>query len=96
MSQYKKTTHRAVIVTEEIYQSRLLGSPVLASFTEADLKYMEDDIVCPKCGEQGVSGGEININAGRTTQEIECLNCGFKYQDIYVLVGYEEMENKDD
>jgi hypothetical protein len=43
---------------------------------------------CPHCGSEAISGGEINIDAGVASQEVECDECNARWHDLYTLTGY--------
>jgi len=47
---------------------------------------------CPYCDSLDIKGGFVQIDAGSAWQEIECLDCGKLWKDIYRLVDIEEDE----
>jgi hypothetical protein len=43
---------------------------------------------CPFCGSSQLDGvGSLEIDGGEIWQEIECLDCDARWDDIYKLVG---------
>lgn len=40
---------------------------------------------CPFCSSRDVDGQFIEVDAGRATQPMGCLNCGGQWTDQYVL-----------
>ena len=60
-------------------------------------EYVRDlGLLCPKC--KGVDcldcpqGVDPEINGSSGYAEVKCAECGFKYYDLWKLVGFEEME----
>lgn len=47
--------------------------------------------VCPACRSENISAGDCNHEAP-ATQEVECKDCGATWNDIYKLVGYEDLK----
>lgn len=45
-------------------------------------------VKCPYCGGGDVEGQEVTIDAGGSSQEVSCLDCGAVWHDQYRLVGY--------
>lgn len=61
-------------------------------FTREQVKeYLKDcGLRCPYCGSDQIEGDEWNSGAGEAWQEIRCLACDKKWDDLYNLVGIEE------
>ncbi len=49
---------------------------------------------CPVCEDNKVEGGEITINNGQATQNIDCLSCGSYWTDVYRLEGYDNLHDE--
>jgi hypothetical protein len=43
-------------------------------------------LICPFCKAESVQGGFIHVEAGKTLQEMNCLECDSKWQDVYQLI----------
>ena len=43
-------------------------------------------LMCPFCSAASVQGGFIRIEAGKAFQEMNCLECEHKWQDVYRLI----------
>jgi Zn finger protein HypA/HybF involved in hydrogenase expression len=49
-------------------------------------KYLEHPELCPVCGSDQTEAGKTNFDDGvLMTQEVHCLKCEAKWQDIYTL-----------
>lgn len=62
-------------------------------FTDAQFaKYREKGgSECPMCGSEELSGGFIEIEAGKAYQKILCARCGILWRDVYVLVAINKL-----
>ena len=49
-------------------------------------------IHCPKCKGDEITGGFIEIDAGKAYQKMSCPDCETRWTDVYQLVGIEETE----
>jgi len=48
---------------------------------------------CPKCDSGNISASETEfIDGGEAIQNVDCLDCGAKWRDIYKLKQYEKRE----
>lgn len=62
----------------------------MADFTQSELKsYLTHPGMCPRCKRSGLEGGSIEIDGGIAWQEINCLDCALKWNDIYQLTNAE-------
>ena len=43
-------------------------------------------LVCPFCKTESVQGGFIQVEAGKAFQEMNCLECENRWQDVYQLI----------
>lgn len=43
---------------------------------------------CPACCADNIEGGEWNSEAGQATQNVRCLNCEARWQDVYTLTTF--------
>jgi transcription elongation factor Elf1 len=43
-------------------------------------------LVCPFCKAESVQGGFIQVEAGKAIQDMSCLECENRWQDVYQLV----------
>ena len=43
-------------------------------------------LVCPFCEAESVQGGFIQVEAGKAIQEMNCLECENRWQDVYQLI----------
>jgi Zn-finger nucleic acid-binding protein len=59
-----------------------------------DAQYIINPNVCPSCHSHDVTGGRINIDV-QTTQEVTCDTCGATWIDVYQLMGYMELKEKE-
>lgn len=48
--------------------------------------------VCPVCGTDDITGGDIDFAEGSIEQQIRCDRCGAEWQDDYDLTGYCNLE----
>lgn len=46
---------------------------------------------CPFCGSDNFDGEEIEYDSGIAWQDVECNECGKRWQDQYSLTGYKEI-----
>ncbi len=49
--------------------------------------------ICPQCRGTQFDCDSIDIDGKYATQDINCLNCGFSWRDIYVLCDYQILED---
>lgn len=47
---------------------------------------------CPNCRSGNVLGGAFEVEDERCWQNITCQSCGFEWNDLYRLAGYEGIE----
>lgn len=59
-----------------------------------DAQYIKNPNVCPSCHGHYVTGGRIRIDV-QTTQEVTCDTCGATWVDVYQLIGYMELKEKE-
>jgi predicted Zn-ribbon and HTH transcriptional regulator len=45
---------------------------------------------CPNCQSGEIEGGPFEVEGERCWQPVRCLVCGFNWNDLYRLSGYEE------
>lgn len=70
----------------------LLGAAVDVAEPVSDEEYIRrSDNRCPVCGEDGVEGGNVDIQTPFAFQPCGCV-CGARWVDRYVLSGYQELE----
>lgn len=43
-------------------------------------------VSCPFCETESIQGGFLEIEAGRASQEMSCIESGRDWQDVYQLV----------
>jgi DNA-directed RNA polymerase subunit M/transcription elongation factor TFIIS len=48
---------------------------------------------CPHCNSANITGGQVNIAAGRAEQEVTCGSCHRAWTAVYELIGIEEIES---
>lgn len=41
---------------------------------------------CPNCGGADLTGGPVEVDAGRAAQPMRCESCAARWRDEYVLV----------
>ncbi len=60
----------------------------------ADIKkYVEDGgCSCPFCGSEDIGGDDVTTGGGEAPQEMSCLECNARWNDVYDLVGIEVIE----
>ena len=46
--------------------------------------------ICFGCGSKNIDAGQFDFGSADVTQDRNCKDCGFKWRDIYKLVGMEE------
>jgi len=44
-------------------------------------------VFCPFCKAPDIEGGPVEVNAGRTTQEMSCQKCSACWEDQYTLTN---------
>lgn len=60
----------------------------------SDQEYLDKDGTrCPCCNSEAIEGRGWNSFGTTASQEIVCLDCDASWWDIYVLTGYELIEN---
>jgi hypothetical protein len=47
---------------------------------------------CPYCGDDGLSGEHVEIDAGFAWQEVDCSACGASWHDLYTLTGIDTLD----
>lgn len=47
--------------------------------------------VCPVCGSHEVTGDNIEVDGSQAWQEVSCDQCGATWQDVYQLIGYDNL-----
>lgn len=47
---------------------------------------------CPACRTTQITGGTIDIDGTEAFQEVSCNNCGASWNDLYRLVGFDDLE----
>lgn len=87
-------------VTEECIQ-RLSGRATNEEYLLGSGMY------CPKCGETHCltasdnddgdddEGAWFNSDSTEARRQISCDQCGFRFRDVYKLVGYEEIHDEE-
>ena len=61
--------------------------PDCSEITEAiHAKYLANPSICPWCGGALEAYSAPEVDEGVVTQEIDCLECGRSWQDVYHLV----------
>ena len=54
-------------------------------------------LVCPQCrSEQIEAPNGVEIDAGTARQEMGCLDCGATWEDVYTLIGYDNLRREVD
>jgi len=54
-------------------------------------QYLKQSYKCPQCDSENISASETEfIDGGEVIQNVDCLECGAKWRDIYKLKEYEE------
>lgn len=49
--------------------------------------------LCPNCQSSDIEGtGRLSYDGDWQTNEIQCLDCGAYWDDLYTLDGYENLE----
>lgn len=46
---------------------------------------------CPVCRSENIEGGSVEVDAGAATQEVYCVDCGSEWEDVYSLIGYQNL-----
>ena len=60
---------------------------------KAQKQYVAYPYKCPKCDSGNISASETEfIDGGEAIQNVDCLDCGAKWRDIYKLKQYEKRE----
>lgn len=47
---------------------------------------------CPHCDSNDLEGGKFDVDTNRAWQAITCLSCEATWNDVYHLVGYDDLE----
>lgn len=50
--------------------------------------------VCPQCGATNITGGFVEIEGCKAFQKVGCNSCDATWNDIYRLVGYDNLETE--
>ena len=58
-------------------------------------KYLKNPNHCPNCDSENIEGGFFESDSNEAWQIVDCLDCGFQWNDIYVLdnIDWEEGQN---
>jgi hypothetical protein len=48
--------------------------------------------LCPYCGDDGISGGSVEIDSGFAWQDVDCSACGASWHDLYTLTGIDTLD----
>ncbi len=54
-------------------------------------QYPKTSLHCPYCDSTNIQGREWDAERDEAWQVVVCDDCNKKWQDIYALVGYEEV-----
>ena len=46
-------------------------------------------VTCPVCESSDIEGRQMQVDSACSWQQIECIECGAEWHDIYKLVGCE-------
>jgi hypothetical protein len=49
---------------------------------------------CPYCGDDGISGGPVEIDGGCAWQEVDCPACGATWHDVYTLAAVDVLDDR--
>ena len=60
-----------------------------------DAQYVLNPNICPSCRGKEVSGGSIEVDGTQAWQGVSCDCCGATWNDIYQLMGYMELKEKE-
>lgn len=60
---------------------------------QTNAEHAENGGQCPKCGGGNIEGRFIEIEGNEATQIVDCLDCEFSWQDIYLLQRFEPIES---
>jgi len=55
-------------------------------------EYTQDPSLCPFCNSDNVEAGYLETDGNSAWQRITCLDCRKEWNDLYDLVGYEEIK----
>ena len=47
--------------------------------------------LCPACGSSNLSGNSVQVESGVAWQGVECDDCKASWNDVFKLIGYEEL-----
>jgi hypothetical protein len=87
-----ETINRPLILPKSTVQvldsigSRKLSSGQVGNYL------LHGGIHCPDCLSHQISGGSVDINEGRASQEVSCTSCGLVWWDDYQLVGISDVK----
>ena len=56
-----------------------------SEIAEAIQRYVEKPYFCPACGSPDIEAGSRDADCNVMTQEVKCIDCDFKWTDVYVL-----------
>ena len=51
-------------------------------------EYLKDPGRCPRCGEDDIGGGPVDICGNAAHQEMSCNHCNAEWTDTYNLSSY--------
>jgi len=57
-------------------------------------EYIKEEL-CPVCGHNDVSGESVEISNGQATQNVDCLECGSYWTDVYKLTKYDNLHDEE-
>jgi predicted Zn finger-like uncharacterized protein len=52
---------------------------------------------CPVCKSESIVGrDQVEVNSGAAWQSVKCMDCGATWQDVYSLVGIDNLQTGDE
>jgi hypothetical protein len=58
------------------------------------MKVVKNWTECPKCRKNSLKGGFANIDDGFVWQTVTCRDCGFAWNEVYVLCAHETINGE--
>lgn len=81
-------------VTSDVEMTKSFRSAI--AFDDQERRYTSTHgTCCPQCDNSNLDeGGSLDFEGGRISQKMSCANCGSRWYDTYILIGYRDMINR--
>lgn len=57
--------------------------------------YLKASHICPYCGSDQIEGQSVDIDENGASQEVSCISCKARWEDLYKLTDVREVNPPD-